>query len=69
MQLYDEKRNRWIDHRQTHEYKVRKRNLRDLWIYGLLLSLLMPPGLQIVAVVLGVCLSFCYLDETPYKTP
>ena len=69
MQLYDKKHNRWIDHRKTREYQVRKQTLRDAWIYGLLFSLLLPPGIQIAAVIFGVCLSFCYLDETPYKAP
>lgn len=67
MYLYDPKRNRWIHHRDTAEYRQRKQQLRDYWSIGLLLSLTLPFGLQIAAIVFGVFLSLSYLDESPYR--
>ncbi len=69
MRLYDEKLNLWIDHRTTDEYQQRKRTLRMIWSYGLLFSLLLPLGIQVTVLMFGICLSFCYLDETPYRSP
>ena len=68
MRLYDEKCNRWVRHRDTTEYKLRKRKLRDYWTIGLLSILPFTPGIQIAVLLLGVFVSFSYLDETPYKS-
>ena len=67
MRIYSEKHNQWIDHRDTSEYKQRKRRLRDYWILGLLASLALPPGIQVVALFFGLFISLTYLDEAPYK--
>lgn len=67
MHIYDEKHNQWIDHRDTIEYKQRKRKLRDYWIIGLIAALLLAPGIQLVALFFGVFISLSYLDETPYQ--
>jgi hypothetical protein len=67
MYLYDEKRNKWVSHRDTTEYKQRKRHLRDYWTVGLLPLLLLTPPLQIMLLVFGVFASLSYLDETPYR--
>ncbi|ALP52210.1 hypothetical protein Tel_03080 [Candidatus Tenderia electrophaga] len=66
MQIYDEKHNRWIDHRDTAEYRQRKRRLRDYWSVGLLATLPLPPGIQVPLIVLAIFVSLAYLDETPY---
>ncbi len=68
MQLYDPRQNRWIHHRHTAEYRQRKLQLRDYWIIGLLLSLTLPPGLQLAAIAFAGFLSLSYLDELPYRT-
>jgi len=67
MHIYDEKHNQWIDHRDTSEYKQRKRKLRDYWIIGLIAILLLIPGIQLAALFFGVFISLSYLDETPYQ--
>lgn len=68
MHIYDEKNNRWIKHRETAEYKQRKRLLRDYWTLGLVSILPFTPGIQITIVLLAIFVSFSYLDETPYQS-
>lgn len=67
MQLYDPKHNRWIHHRDTEEYRQRKSQLRNYWITGLLLSLVLPSGLQVALIIFAGFLSLSYLDELPYR--
>jgi len=67
MYLYDEKRNRWISHRETAEYKRRKRKLRDYWIIGLLATIPLTPAGQTVLVVAAAFASLAFLDEAPYQ--
>jgi len=67
MQIYSEKDNQWIDHRDTAEYQQRKRKLRNYWTAGLLATLALPPGIQIAALFFGIFISLSYLDETPYQ--
>lgn len=68
MHIYDEKQNRWIQHRDTAEYKRRKHRLRDYWALGLLATLPFTPGIQITLILLATFVSLAYLDETPYRT-
>lgn len=68
MQIYDRKRHRWVEHRDTAEYRQRKRQLRDYWIVGLLATLVLPAAIQISVIMLAVFVSLSYLDETPYRS-
>ena len=67
MQIYSEKNNQWIEHRDTSEYKRRKNRLRDYWTVGLLATLALPLGIQITVLFFGIFISLSYLDETPYQ--
>lgn len=67
MQIYDKKKNRWINHRDTREYKQRKRQLRDYWTIGLPAILPFTPAIQITLLILALFVSLSYLDETPYR--
>jgi len=68
MHIYDEQRNEWIRHRDTGEYKLRKRQLRDYWTIGLLTILPLGVAVQISIIILAIFLSLSYLDETPYQS-
>jgi hypothetical protein len=67
MPIYNAKRNQWIDHRDTSEYRRRKQMLRDYWLIGLIPTLALPPGIQLATLFFGVFISLSYLDETPYQ--
>ncbi len=67
MHIYDEKNNRWVSHRDTAEYKLRKRKLRGYWTIGLITILPFTPAIQITALMLALFVSLSYLDETPYR--
>lgn len=68
MQIYDEKHNEWINHRDTAEYQLRKRQLRDCWTIGLIALLPLPVGVQVTLIILAAFISLSYLDETPYQS-
>ncbi len=68
MRIYDEKANYWIKISETPQYKVRKKKLRDAWIFLTLTMLLMPLALQVSLALLATFVSFFYLDEVPYDS-
>lgn len=65
--MYDEKRNVWIDHRNTREYHRRKQLLKTVWIVLGLALLLVPPAIDIICGVFMLFLTISYLDEVPYE--
>ena len=67
MQIYDEINNCWVNHRSLPEYQMRKRMVRDAWIWGGILMLLLPVVSVFVTALLGCFLSFMFLDEKPYQ--
>ncbi len=69
MLLYDEKQNRWLEHRQTQEYHLRKQWLKSMWIIVGLILILIPLGAQIIVGLFATFISFSLLDEKPYQQP
>lgn len=67
MLIYDKKKNCWISHRDTSEYKLRKHQLRNYWTIGLPTILPFTPAIQITLLMLALFISLSYLDETPYR--
>lgn len=67
MYIYDERSNTWIPLRETRQYKTKKRLLRDAWIVGGLVMLLLPS--EILTLLLPCCgfLSLAFLDESKYS--
>lgn len=67
MQIYDEANNRWIKHRDLPEYQLRKRKIRDGWIWLGVAMVFMPLNIVLVFSLLSCFLSLMFLDEKPYK--
>lgn len=67
MYLYDPQNNRWLRHTQTSEYRQRRRRIKDVWLYAGLGLACLPFGAQVILALLLTFVSFCYLDEVPYR--
>ncbi|MGD8566928.1 MAG: hypothetical protein PVJ39_02395 [Gammaproteobacteria bacterium] len=69
MYIFDPVQNKWIPHRATHQYKKKKKIVRDMWIIMGIFMAATPLSLTIVLALVTTFLSFVVLDESFYHYP
>jgi len=67
MYYYHSASGKWLLVRNTNEYRIRRKHLRDYWLVLMTTLMFVTPAMVIVFSLLATFLSFMYLDEVAYE--
>lgn len=68
MYYYHAASGKWLDIRQTRQYRKRCKLLRDYWLILGIIMLSLSPVIIVVLSLLATFLSFMFLDEVHYES-
>ncbi|MDH5229358.1 MAG: hypothetical protein OEZ58_02895 [Gammaproteobacteria bacterium] len=67
MKVFDQNTQQWVSLRKTREYQLKKKIVRDLWLYASPIMLLLAFNWLLVFVLFLTFISFSILDESVYS--